>query len=124
MAAMQQLMAGAGGAGLLAGLIGGLLASAVPGGNILGGQLGSGSIVPVNPGGKAPEGINVIDAVEAAIAGLQFVTVQPITAPHITYEFTDALSGKPGYTHIMHAVDHVIDCCSRVTATAMVDQLV
>lgn len=122
MAGVQGLLAGAGGAGLLAGLIGGLLATAVPGADVLGGQLGSGSVIPVKPGGNvaAPAGITVIDAVQAAIAGLQFVTVQPITAPHITYEFTDALPGRPGYTHIMHAMDHVIDCCSRVTATKMV----
>jgi hypothetical protein len=115
------LVGGAIGAGMVGGILGGLLGSAVPGASILGGELGPGSVIPVKPGGNVPvpAGVTVIEAVQAAVRGLEFVLVNPPTAPHITYEFTDALPGRPGYTHINHAADHVIDCCRRVPATTL-----
>lgn len=55
--------------------------------------------------------IAVVDAIEAAMLGLQFLFEG--TSPHVTYDTTDAV---PGVDHITHLVGHINQCCSAVTA--------
>jgi hypothetical protein len=84
-----------GGAGPLIGAFGGL-------GGFVGGEGGA-----QTPGAVA--------AIQAAIIGLRFISTNPPTAPHITYEFTEA---APGITHIGHAVNHVNQRAALVAARA------
>lgn len=99
------LLGGLGG-GLLGGLGGSLLGGL--GGNVLGGLGGNlfggltGNLAGGLSGGAQSTGI--ASAVQAAIIGLKFLMHNPPTAPHITYEFTEA---APGVTHLAHAINHV-----------------
>jgi hypothetical protein len=80
-----------GGAGALLGL-GGFFGG-------LGGPNGGGFL-----GGDGAQTPGAVAAVQAAIIGLRFIAASPPTAPHITYEFSEA---APGITHLQHAVNHV-----------------
>jgi hypothetical protein len=59
------------------------------------------------------QGVTVVDAIEAAVVALQFVAAN--TAPHVTYDTTDAV---PGVNHIAHAVGHVNAMCATASARA------
>lgn len=54
-------------------------------------------------------------AAQAAIIALQFVTANPPTAPHITYEYAEVW---PGQTYLGLAIQHVRDWCSRTQPAA------
>ncbi|MEI8229151.1 MAG: hypothetical protein WCH77_12950 [Planctomycetota bacterium] len=74
---------------IINGFIGGFLASLAP-------QLGP--LVNTNTNREAAA------AAQAAMIGLRFATTNPPTAPHITYEWAEAL---PGMTYLQLAIQHV-----------------
>lgn len=62
--------------------------------------------------GKTNENATGLDAaIQAALIGLRFIAANPPTAPHITYEFGQAI---PGMTYIDLARQHVRDYAARV----------
>lgn len=61
--------------------------------------------VPIPTGGPASA------AVQAAIQGIRFATAQPPTAPHITYEWAEAIPGK---SYLDLGVQHVTDWARRI----------
>lgn len=70
--------------GMVTGALAGLLASLLPGLPVTGGETGA--------------------AVQAAMIALKFFTANPPTAPHISYEWRQAI---PGMTYVDLAVQHV-----------------
>lgn len=81
---------------IITGAFGGLLASLAPQLAPILGQAGG------NPESAA--------AAQAAVLGLRFATSNPPTAPHITYEWAEAI---PGRTYLGLAIQHVTDWCNR-----------
>ncbi|MGU3498029.1 hypothetical protein [Mycobacterium sp. C31M] len=77
---------------------------------LLAGQLLSSATIPALPKADT-QGLNVFDAIEAAVLALQFVAAG--TGPHISYDTTDAV---PGVNHVAHAVGHVNAVSGRVAA--------
>lgn len=111
----QQANSGAlGGLGGILGMFGGM------GGLMAGGPVGllalaPGLLIPLLTGlisGQVNENSTGLEAaVQAAVIGLKFIMAQPPTAPHITYEFGEAI---PGMTYIDLARQHVNDWAARV----------
>lgn len=81
---------------IVTGFIGGLITALAPQLAPLAGQAG-------HPESAA--------AAQAAVLGLKFVTTNPPTAPHITYEWAQAV---PGISFLQLAIQHVNDWGSRV----------
>jgi hypothetical protein len=65
-----------------------------------------GAPTPLLPGGTAGSSA----AVQAAIQGLRFAATQPPTAPHITYEWAEAI---PGRSYLDLGVQHITDWARR-----------
>jgi hypothetical protein len=80
----------------------------------LAGQLLNSSGVPSLLVGRLDD-VTIVDAIEAAVRAVQFVAVQ--TAPHVTYDSTQAV---PGMDHIAHAAAHVNTVSQAVSARVAV----
>jgi hypothetical protein len=95
----------------LAGPLGGLGAMGALGVNAgLAKQLLAAPNIAPLPSGEV-HGATVFDAIEAAVLALQFVATR--TAPHISYDATQAV---PGLDHIAHAVRHINALSSAIVA--------
>ena len=57
--------------------------------------------------------VDIPAAFDAAGRGIAFITDQPPTRPHITYQFDQCL---PGVTHVQLACQHVRDWAGRTAA--------
>lgn len=81
---------------IISGAINGLIASLAP------------QLVPIVGGN--PESAA---AAQAAVLGIRFATSNPPTAPHITYEFAQAI---PGMTYLQLAIQHVNEWAAKRAA--------
>lgn len=81
---------------IISGAINGLIASLAP------------QLVPIVGGN--PESAA---AAQAAVLGIRFATSNPPTAPHITYEWAEAI---PGMTYLQLAIQHVTHWAARTPA--------
>lgn len=84
---------------IITGAFGGLISSLIP-------QLAP--TMNLNGGNK-----EAAAAAQAAVLGLRFATSNPPTAPHITYEFAQAI---PGMTYLQLAIQHVNEWAAKRAA--------